>query len=439
MRSTIGSRYLALAMTLACTPGGVETDSGTTSENSSDSDSETVNETANETGAAPREPGAAVWNHLVDPPEGEAAAARGITVGGDGHLYIAGWIEGPESTHPSALLPNLDIFIRKLTRDGIEVWTLVHDTLISGYDRGFAIAPLDAESVVVVGQVQIDQGDVWVRAIGADASTLWTTTASGSNFADDAGLGVVTRADGSLVVAGRVYGAAPMSDDGVIWIRHLTSAGGELETAWVEAQGDPWHASAQAIGLHPDGSSVYAVGVRPFELAARIWVGRFGGALEPTWQATLSETAGIAHGVAVTYDGDPIVAGTTGSVATLGYVDGPSAAWIGRFHGGTGDVRWSLTRAETSHQQAHAITIDGAGEVIVVGEAGDAPGAGAAWIAKLDPSDGSEIWSVTDLVDDGASAARALGVTTDGDSKIYIAGTVVMADGERLWVQRREP
>lgn len=435
MRSTIGFRHTALAIALGCAPGRGEVDISTTSEGTT----ETGSDTANETGATPREPGAAVWNHLVAPPHGEAAGARGLTVGGDGHLYIAGWIEGPESTHPSAILPNLDIFVRKLTPDGVEVWTLVHDTPNSGYDRGFAIAPLDAESVVIVGQVQVDQGDVWVRAIGADANTLWTATASGSNFADDAGLGVVTRADGSMVVAGRVYGAAPMNDDGVIWIRHLTSAGGEIETAWVEGEGKPWHASAQAIALHPDGSSVYAVGIRPFELAARMWVGRFGGALEPTWQATLSETAGVLNGVAVTLGGDPIVAGTTGSIATLGYVDGPSAAWIGRLRGDTGDIRWSLTRAETSHQQAHAITIDGAGEVIVVGEAGDAPGAGSAWIAKFDPSDGSEIWSVTDLVDDGVSAARALGATTDVDRNIYIAGTVVTADGERLWVQRREP
>ena len=94
-----------------------------------------------------------------DPPRCSAAAARGITVGGDGHLYIAGWIEGPESTHPSAILP---------------------------------------------------------------------TSSS---------------------------------------------------------------ARSPATASNPDGSSVYAVGPRPFELAARIWVGRFGGALDPTWQATLCEWA----------------------------------------------------------------------------------------------------------------------------------------------------
>ncbi|MCA9660400.1 MAG: hypothetical protein KC486_18800, partial [Myxococcales bacterium] len=391
-----------------------------------------------DTGAEPREPGAVAWNHLVDAPEGDAAGGRGITIGGDDHVYVAGWIEGPASTHPGAFT-NLDVFVRKITRDGAQVWTLVHDEEISGFDRGLAIAPLGADAVVVAGQNQIagDNGDLWVRAIASDATVLWTTTESGTNFADDAAYGVTARDDGSLVVAGQVYGGAPMNDDAVIWLEHMTGAGAPLEMTWVEGDGDPWHASAQALALHPDGASIVAAGIRPAADAARIWVGRYDGDLAPVWTQTLTDDPGIAHGVAVTASGDPIVAAAIGSVGILGYPDGPTSAWIGRLGADDGAVAWSITRDETGYQRALAITIDSAGEVIVVGEAGDALEAGAAWIAKFDPADGSEIWSVTELVEDGVTSARALGVTTDSERNIYITGSLTMADGERLWVQRR--
>jgi hypothetical protein len=384
------------------------------------------------------EVGAHVWTSTDASPSGGAAAAHGITLATDGHLFITGRIGGPPSTHPG-VTTNHNIFTRKLTRGGAGLWTVLYDGPPSGLDAGLGIAARSDDGVVVVGQLQPDgdtAGEVWIRAINSDGAVAWTSTARGNNFADDAGTGVTVLADGTTVVIGRVYGAAG-SDDGAIWIRRLAADGGALADAVIEADGDPWHAGGTAVALTPDGMGIFAAGIRPAASASRIWVSRRTGTLVKVWEQTLLDSPGAAFGVASTIDGDAIVVGAIGEVGILGYGEGPTAAFVGRLRGDDGGTMWTMMRADAPKQRANAVAVDPCGDLIVVGEVGDA--APRAWIAKLRAADGAEVWSVVEAVMEGEMSSRANAVVVDADRSVYVAGQAVTAAGEHFWVQRRGP
>ncbi len=414
----------------SCTPG----DEGAT-------ESETGGGSSSTTAAVDEctlnEGGALVWTSIDASPSGGAAAAHGIALAADGHLFVTGWIGGPPSTHPG-VFTNDDIFTRRMTRDGAGLWTLVHDGPPSGRDAGLGIAAWGADGALVVGQWQPDagtHGEVWIRAIGGDAAVAWTSTAHGNNYADDAGQGVTVLADGTAVVIGRMYGGAKGSDDGTIWLRRLSPEGAEMETAVVTADGDPWHAGGTAVATTPGGGGIFAAGIRPKDGFSRVWASRRTDALAKVWEATLVDAPGAAFGVASTLDGDAIVVAALGEVGILGYGEGPTMGFIGRLRGDDGGVVWTQTRAEGAKQRVNAVAVDACGDLVVVGEVGGA--APRAWFAKLRPEDGAEVWSIVEAVEAGEVSSRAYAVVVDADRSVYAAGQVTSAGGERFWVQRR--
>lgn len=151
--------------------------------------------------------GSPLWTHTL----GLAGTdqATGLGRGLDNELYVIGTVDGK--------LPNcdafggVDAFLRKLDRDGYEVWTEQFGS--SGSDEATAMVADESGDAFVVGGVQgtlpgrqtAGESDYFVRKYRGDGSILGTVQAGSSEV--DVATSVLFGRAGELIVAGTTLGA----------------------------------------------------------------------------------------------------------------------------------------------------------------------------------------------------------------------------------------
>ena len=217
-----------------------------------------------------------------------------IVTAPDGHVYVAGYVTGGNGRS--------DIWIRKYTPEGADLWTRSVDGTDLGADGAFGLAlSPDGESLFVAGYTTTgpDNQDAWVAQYSADGELLWSNTSDvGEGRADTATDIAVSGSGESLYVVGCV---ALARDDIAIWVRKYSSDG---TAQWTDTYDGPGNEKdcGLAIDAARDGSGVYAAGSATISgEGADVWIRKYPGSSTPQGPATQTMTAMPVDPAAVTF------------------------------------------------------------------------------------------------------------------------------------------
>lgn len=346
-----------------------------------------------------------------------------------------------------------NIFVRKYTADGDEVWTKQPGKV--GDDEAWAVH-VDTDGNVVVGGYIEDAAtgrDFWIARFEADGSELWQYELDIGEIAggvaepvsDDEVRAVYFAEPDEIVVVGKSLRDG--AEDRFAASGTVSPAGVEL-TSWALAEDEiagEWDGVADIARV---ADAWVLCGTRTLEAGGgkSIWLGWFG------------EDGTPIRDVAIDPAGWPGTQGAEGRRCRAGVDAMLFAGSVGGFeldadgYYGAVDLEgaplWSRAfDGPTSRRDfAHGIAMDGEGNVIVVGEAGGDPVDGGtetetsaqAWIVKLAP-DLSELWSD---VYNGPENERdvAFDVITDSRDQIVVVGYQSVAGNDYdLWVRKYRP
>lgn len=183
--------------------------------------------------------------------------ARGITVDSAGYVVVAGFTKG-NMDGPSA--GESDVFVRKLTPAGVELWT--HQFGTSSTDSSRGVATDSADNIVVVGYTAGDvegasagDDDAFARKLDPNGVPLWTRQ-FGTGFEDRPG-GVAIDSQDNVIVAGYTDGDLKGATAGEydVFVRRFTPTGA---VDWTEQFGTEESDRARGVAVDSQRNIVLA-------------------------------------------------------------------------------------------------------------------------------------------------------------------------------------
>jgi uncharacterized delta-60 repeat protein len=278
---------------------------------------------------------------------GSTNEARGVTVGPDGKIYLAGTVAPDTVTF-------MDYAVARLNSDGsldtgFGTSGVTPIDFAQGGDRAYAIALQSDGKVVVVGQAGAAAGGtVFGLARLTTAGALDPTFGTGGKVmvnlpgSNDGADDVLIRGDGRILVAGWVSRAGispPLYDAGLVQINSDGTPDQTFGVGGVRVQSDyggSYVFGPVKVAIQADGRVVVAATTGNSLSSAHARLMRF--AVNGTFEdAVNSSLTGVAAGVALDATGDTFLAETVNSFS--GYLE--------KYHTATGTVPLNPTTAIT--------------------------------------------------------------------------------------------
>jgi hypothetical protein len=372
----------------------------------------------------------AAWTRQFGSPQWDRG--NGIAVDASGNVIVAGATQGTLPGQTSA--GNWDMFARKFSPAGAEVWTRQFGS--SALDWAFGVAADGSGNIIVAGatlgalpgQVPAGNWDIFARKFSPEGTELWTIQ-SGSSGSDDA-LALAVDASGNTILAGHTDGTLPGQTSAGYedaYVRKLSPAGTEL---WTSQFGSPESDWASGVAVDASGNIIVAGhtdGTLPGQTSAggedafvrklspagvELWTIQFGSpALDRAW------------GVAVDVSGNIILAGHTDGTLPGQANAGGGDAFVQKLSPAGAEL-WTSQFGSLHEDRANGVAVDASGNIFVAGyTTGTLPGqtrAGFwdAFVRKLSP-EGTELWTHQF----GSSLSdEAFGTAVDRSGNAFVAG-----------------
>jgi hypothetical protein len=250
--------------------------------------------------------------------EGARDGAEGVALGQDGSVYVAGWTGGglPGQVHAG----DGDIFLRKYTATGQEVWT--RQVGSDKVDTAWGVAVDSQDNIYMAGQTggtlpgQASSGhrDAFVSKYTPAGQEVWTRQFGTASL--DGGNGVAVDREGNVYVAGGTEGDLPG---------------------------------------HENRGSVDAFLRKYSPMGEELWTRQFGAS---EWD--------LAVAVAVDQEGNAYVIGNT-DTAFPGYVSAGAEDAFLRKYGPNGEELWTRQWGSDASDLTRSLAFDAAGNCFVVG------------------------------------------------------------------------
>jgi len=304
--------------------------------------------------------------------------ARAVAMDTLGNVYITGTTEGKLGENLANNLGGLDVFVAKFNFFQELQWVVQYGTSFD--DIGEAIA-VNGNNVYLAGQTRGVIGTQPGAALqgGTDAFVMHLDARDGSVLGDivqfgtpqDDGIAAATVSGGSLIVAGSTKGSLYATNEGLsdIIVARFAST---LATppVWGRQIGSSGNDQARAVAVD-SGGNIFVAGSFSNQ---NVYVTRFDSAGDQgtTWVTNSGQT-GEATGIAVDDAGSNVfVAGTTPS-SFLGNSLGDNDIFVMKLNASlpsAPNVVWSTQLGSTGNDQAVAVTLKSATEVLVAGTTG---------------------------------------------------------------------
>ncbi len=323
--------------------------------------------------AVVRQPtGTSVWERVIgtadiDDAHGAATTAAGRVVA------VGSTRLGLEA--PGAHLGATDAYVRAFEADGTVAWTRQFGTANGDVAYDAAVGPDDRIAIVGAstgdfdGNPSLGGNDVFVRLYEPSGDLAWSATFGTDG--SDAGLAVAVDAEGRVVVAGRVRGtlAAPHAGNFDAFVRAYTPAGEPLWTVQVGTTADD---VVESVAIGSDGRIAVAGWTRQaldgsHAGAADAFVRVFEPDGTLIWARQFGTTGeDEARAVGIDAAGNVLVAGRTEG-ALVGLGAGGRDGFV-RKYDPDGTVRWTRQIGTTGSDAIEGLAVDGpTGEIVVVG------------------------------------------------------------------------
>ncbi len=380
---------------------------------------------------------AAAWRTFVNTVPNSNGEAREVTSDEAGDVLAVGTV--------------LDFTAVKLDGEGgLEIWrhTVTGTSTLPGQGRAIVSIPSPSEGVVIAGSV-FNVGTsldfLVARLSTVDGSEIWRTELNGTSGAGDEAADLARFDGGDVVAAGRLDNTGTNWDFTVV---RLASANGtELwRYGWNGTSNDS--EEAVAVAVDASGDVVAAGFVRNIESGEDIAVVKLAGANgAELWRREIMGSASgtdQAYSVAFDASGDVLVGGLVTNAGTARDLIAL------KLSGSNGTTIWRYERdgGVSGADQAVAVATDDGGQVFVAGRLVGASSEADLAVIALNAANGSPLWTYRlNGPADGFDEARDLIVEPGGDPVVVGCQTgtltgrdVVTArldatDGSELWRQ----
>jgi len=294
--------------------------------------------------------GKQVWTRTLGA-AGEASGAS-LAVDASGNVIVAGSVSG--AFGDSTQIGGTDSLVAKFNADGVEQWAKRFgataddriNTVSVGADGTVYVA---GETNSAIGGVASQGGtDGYIRALGADGSTLYTRAAEAGAGTERAKASAIA-ADGGLIVASEVDGRAVLTkyaagDDGTgapAWTLDLGDLdGGRIGGIAVDANGDIFLSGAAGAGFAPGAVLTANAGGRDAMLVkiSETAPGTAAAVDYTTFLGSAEDNSASSISVA---DGKVYIAGKTSGALPGATQSGDRNAFTAGFDAATGAHEWT--------------------------------------------------------------------------------------------------
>jgi hypothetical protein len=332
--------------------------------------------------------GAELWRQVINGTADSEDQALAVTVGNAGNVIAAGFITNSDT--------GADLTVIKFNGvTGAELWRQVINGTANVQDQALAVAVGGAGNVIVAGFITSqDTGSDFavIKFNGAKGTELWRQVINGTRNDIDQALGVAVRRGGNVVVAGYTTNNRTGRDFTVaefngaegteLWRQMIggSSRGLEIPNAvTVDDAGDA------VVAGHIDTDSADLT----FSNFTVIKFGRAKG--RERWRQVIGAFSAPGVANAVTVD-------SARNVIAAGYVTNPDTGsdfTLIKFDGATGIELWRevINGTANSEDQAVAIRVDKAGDVVAVGFTRNSNTLDDFTVVKFSGVDGTALWT----------------------------------------------
>ncbi len=316
--------------------------------------------------------GVPLWTNRYNGPGDGEDSAKAVAVDGNDSVVVTGLSVGTDG--------RADYLTIKYSSAGVPLWTNRYGARVNGVDIARALA-LDASgNVFVTGESDSEGRDDYLTIkYSSTGVPLWTNRYNGPANSVDQASALVVDSNGDVVVTGvswngegsafRDYLTIKYSSAGVpLWTNRYNGPGNDVDVARavaVDASGNVFVTGYSHSG-NAEISADYAT-INYSSAGVPLWTNRYDGPAQ--W-------ADRAKAIAVDRNGDVFVTGGSFSAtmspldfdyATIKYSNAGVPLWTNRYSG-----------PGLYYDAAHAIAVDGSGNVFVTGQS---------WNANTDSSD----------------------------------------------------
>jgi len=299
---------------------------------------------------------------------------------------------------------------------GAERWRQVINGTANGFDEARAVTVDAAGNVVAAGSTEntgtLDDFTV-IKFDGSSGEVLWRQVINGTANGIDEALAVAVDGAGNVVAAGFTFNTGTGRDFTVI--KFDGSSGAELWRQQVI------NGTTFAVAVDGAGNVVAAGSTENTGTSDDFTVIKFdGNSGAVLWNQAINGTANSvdqALAVAVDGAGNVVAAGSTENTGTS------DDFTVIKFDGSSGAVLWSraINGTANSTDEARAVAVDAAGNVVTAGFTRNTGTLDDFTVIKFDGSSGAELWSqAINGTTKGADVANAVAV--DGAGNVVAAG-----------------
>jgi len=320
------------------------------------------------------------WVARYNGPGNDEDYAECLVLDENGNVYVTGWSYGSGTDDDYATI--------KYDSAGVQQWVARYNSPGNGWDEAFSLALDGGGNVYVTGQSEgsgnsYDYATIKYNPAGVEQ---WVARYNGPGNSSDYARSVAVDGGGNVYLTGRSYGSG--TDDDYATIKY-NSAGVEQ---WVARYNGPGNSFDQAYSLALDGGGnayvtgySYGMGNCLFDYATikydsagmQQWTARYDGG--GTFYGDYAHRLALDGDGNVYVTGDSWRSGTEYDYATIKYNSAGVQQWVARYNGPGND-----------YDRAHALALDGGGNVYVTGASG---GAGTSYdYATIKYSGGDNYW-----------------------------------------------
>lgn len=292
--------------------------------------------------------------------------------------------------------------------------------------------------------------------VALSLTNLWTTYWGLESTPQDRGMAVAIDATGNLFVAGENTEMSFPEDenfttDGPFFLTKLASDGTIVWSVLSDAIG--WVHQGSFLAVDADGNCFVVSSDN-----SQIHVTKFDGDGGTSWSSSFgSDAKDYANAIALDSAGDSYITGLTRGALYGNTYGGGNDAFLMKIDA-DGALVWAKQWSDDKQNQAHAVTLDGNGNIYVVGRTednADPDGGGDrehAFLVKFD-TQGNRLWSKNwgvpehwgigyavavdtagNIFAAGITSGAFEGNTSAGDADIFV--TMFDADGTLLWTRQ---
>lgn len=360
--------------------------------------------------------------------------AAGVVLSSNGTVIAAGTSEWtvPGGTR----VGKDDAFLVAFDADGEDAWVVQFGSLEDDEAVGVAIGSDDGVVVAghtygLIGAASVGLSDAFIAKYAADGTPVWVTQFGTTNY--DWPSAVTVDGSGNVIVVGVTQGLFPGETKPSALDGFVAKFDVDGNQQWVTQFGPGVEVMVEDVAVAADGS-IYLVGDTDAAMPGNTVVGDTDGFLarfdpdgEAEWYIHIG-TEEYDYASAVTVDGDGnvvVIGGTEGEFAT-GTPEGRFDVFVFKLTA-DGDEVWVQQFGSANSDNPVAVTVAGDGTVYVIGDTtGSMPGNTSSgerdvFIAGLDGSNGTINVILQYGESDGDDHAAGVRVATNGD--VVIAGT----------------